>query len=571
MNKKGNKVITISVILAIIIAIIGIIIFFYNRKYSYKLQEILSEEIEYYKLEQDGKYGVIDKSGNVIIEAKYTSIDIPNPTKPIFIKSEDGKNYEAIDNTGKDILTEYDNIEAIDINNISSNIPYEKTVLKYKLNGLYGLIDFNGKKITDNIYNSITNIDYKEGNLKIEQNGQFGVINIKGATILKPEYDSIISDGYYDEETKYENAGFVLRIKTDNGYRFGYANKKGKIILDTLYNEINRITELEGKDVYLITSNNGRYGLVKNGKEVLKNEYTDLSFDVNNHLLIAQKDKIYGVVNLDGKNIIPIDYDNIIIGGKYIDAQKGEELLIFNAKGEKIDTDIISYNKVNDNYAIIIDKNNNYNIVDNKDNKKLRENYTYIENVKDNYFIVTKNGKAGIIDGEGKLIIELKYDAIQKIEGTNVLQAIEENRTDIIDEEMKVHIGIEKAFMNKKENYIKLYSENDVKYYNLFGKETTYKELFPNNKVYASKNNNKWGLVDSNGNIIVDYKYDLVTEQNGNVAGIKKDGKWQIVNTEGKVISNKEYTISWLDVTFLGDCYKTNNQIGNIVYSRTNR
>ena len=48
-------------------------------------------------------------------------------------------------------------------------------------------MDFDGNKITENIYNSITNIDYKEGNLRVEQNGSFGVINIKGTTILNPE------------------------------------------------------------------------------------------------------------------------------------------------------------------------------------------------------------------------------------------------------------------------------------------------------------------------------------------------------------------------------------------------
>ena len=101
-------------------------------------------------------------------------------------------------------------------------------MLKYKKAGLYGIMDLSGKEITKNIYNSITNIDYKEGNLKVEQNGEFGVININGTTLIKPEYESIIADGYYNEETKYENAGFVLRIKTDEGYRFGYANKKGK-------------------------------------------------------------------------------------------------------------------------------------------------------------------------------------------------------------------------------------------------------------------------------------------------------------------------------------------------------
>lgn len=569
MNRKKNNRLIIALIVIAVIAIIAIVCaIISNNKYSYKILEIAESEIQYYKLEQNGKFGVIDKEGNVVIEPKYNSIDIPNPSMALFIKSEDGKNYNAIDNNGNDILTKYDNVEAISINNISSNIPYEKTVLKYKSDGLYGLIDFKGKKITENIYNSITNIDYKEGNLKVEKDGQYGVINIKGTTIIEPEYDSIITDGYYDDENKYGNAGFVLRVKTDDGYRFGYANKKGKIILETLYNEINRITELIGNDIYLITANNGRYGLVKNGKEVLKNEYTEITFDINNNLLIVQKDQAYGVVDLTGKNIIPIDYENIIIGGKYINALKGNDVVIFDSKGNNLNTDVISYNQVNDDYAVVICKDNSYNIVDKNGNKKLKEDYTYIEHFKDNYFIATRDGKTGVIDGEGNKVIELKYNAIQRIENTNVLQAIEgaNNRTDIIDEEMKIHIGIEDANVIKKETYIKAYSEKEVKYYDLKGKETTYKDLYPNNQIYATQRNGKWGLVNSNGEVMVNFEYDMVTEQNGNVAGIKKDGKWQIVNTEGRLVSQNKYEISWLDTTFLGSYYKLNNQL---VYSGT--
>ena len=569
-NRK-NVIIMIFVLILIIAIAVSVFIFLNNKKYEYELVQISEDQIEYYKLEQNGKYGVIDKEGNIIIEPNYVSIDIPNPTKPVFIKSDDGENHSAIDNNENEILTGYEDVESISINNISSNIPYEKSVLKYKQNGLYGLIDFEGNKITENIYNSITNIDYKEGNLKVEQNGQYGVINIKGTTIIKPEYESIIADGYYDDETKYNNAGFILRIKTDDGYKFGYANRKGKIILEPLYNEISRITEIIGDDIYLITANNGRYGVIKNGKEILKNEYTEISFDSNNNLLIVQKDKSQGVVDLEGNNIVPIDYDNIIIGGKYINAQKGDNTVIFNEKGENLDTDILSYNQVNDNYAIVIDKDNNYNIVDKSGNKKLKENYTYIEYFNNNYFIVTKEGKTGIITGENEVIIDLKYNAIQKIDDTNALQAVDStnNRTDIIDENMQIHEGIENAYISKKENYIKLYSETDVKYYNFNGGEIKYKDINPNNKIYADKKDGKWGFVDSNGNVIVEYTYDMVTEQNGSTAGVKKDGTWQIINTEGQLVSDEKITLSWLDVTFLGEYYKLNNSNSGTVYSKT--
>ena len=571
-NKSKKKIIILIVILLIIIAVaVGITMYLNNQRYNYELSEISNDQIQYYKLEQDGKYGVIDREGNIVVEPVYSTIDIPNPTLPVFIKSDDGQNFSAIDNNGNDILTGYESVEAISINNISSNIPYEKTVLKYKQGGLYGLIDMQGNKITDNIYNSITNIDYKEGNLKVEQNGQYGVINIKGTTIIKPEYESIIADGYYDEETKYERAGFILRIKTDDGYKFGYADRKGKIILEPLYNEISRITEITGDDIFLITANNGRYGVVKNGKEVLKNDFTDINFDQNNNLLILQKDNSWGVVDLEGNNIVPIDYDNIIIGGKYINAQKGEDTLIFDASGNNIDTDILSYNQVNDNYAIVIDKDNNYNIVDNAGNKKLNENYTYIEYLNNDEFIVTIDGKTGIINGEGNSIIEVNYNAIQQIDGTNALQAVdsENNRTDIIDKDMQIHEGIENAYISKETNYIKLYSETDVKYYNLDGKEITYKEIAPNNSIYADKKDGKWGLVDANGNVVVNYEYDMVTEQNGNVAGVKKDGKWQIVDTKGQLVSDNAYTLSWVNVTFLGKYYQTNNSKNGIVFSGT--
>lgn len=570
---KKNIIIVIISLLIIIGLIIGISIYINNKKYEYDIVEISNEEIQYYKLEQDGKYGVIDKEGNVVIEPKYVLLDIPNPTRDLFVVQNEGNtNSHLIDKNGNEMYSQYESIEAININTISSNIPYEKTVLKYKENGLYGIIDLDGKKITDSIYDEISSIDYKEGCLKVKVEGKYGIINIKGTEIVKPEYDLVLADGYYDEESKYENAGFILRIKTDDGYRFGYANKKGKIILEPLYNEINRITELEGKDIYLITSNNGRYGLIKNGKEVLKNEYTEISFYLSNNLLIVEKDKVKGVVNLKGDNIVPIDYDDIIMGGKYINAQKGDEIIVFDENGNNINTDIISLNQVNDKYSIVIDKDNNYNIVDNNGNKKLENIYTYIEYYKDDKFIVSKEGKAGIIDGEGNVIIDLKYSSIQKIEETNALQAVdsETNRTDIIDEELNINEGIIDSSVIKKENYIKLFSKTDMKYYNLSGKKVEYKEIYPDNKIYADNKDGKWGLIDKNGNIIVPYEYEAVTEQNGNAAGIKQDGKWYVIDTSGKRLTDNGYTIDWLDVTFLGKYYMTNTPVSRgIIYSGT--
>ena len=48
-------------------------------------------------------------------------------------------------------FTEFEKVEPIKLKNVASILCYEKSVLKYEKDGLYGLIDFNEKKITKNI------------------------------------------------------------------------------------------------------------------------------------------------------------------------------------------------------------------------------------------------------------------------------------------------------------------------------------------------------------------------------------------------------------------------------------
>ena len=64
---------------------------------------------------------------------------------------------------------------------------YEKSVLKYSKNGKYGIIDLNGKKITNAVYEEIDTLQFKEGELLVKKDGKYGVINIKGATLVKTQ------------------------------------------------------------------------------------------------------------------------------------------------------------------------------------------------------------------------------------------------------------------------------------------------------------------------------------------------------------------------------------------------
>ena len=69
-----------------------------------------------------------------------------------------------------------------------------------------------------------------------------GIINIKGTTLVKSQYDGIEADKYYEENTGYKKDGYITKETTEEGYRYGYINTKGKKILENKYNELYRRT-----------------------------------------------------------------------------------------------------------------------------------------------------------------------------------------------------------------------------------------------------------------------------------------------------------------------------------------
>lgn len=575
---KKHKGLIIILVVIFLVAIISGIVFLRikqnNSKYNFELTTISKSDVKYYVLKSKEKFGVIDTNGKVIIEAKYADVQIPNPTKGVFLCCQDLNgddiNYKAFDENGNQILTQYEDVEAISINQLTSEVPYEKTVLKYRDGNNYGLIDFNGNIIKEAQYEEIDNLDYKEGFLKVMEKGLYGIINIKGDDIVKAEYDDITADGYYSATTQYATSGFITRIKTDNGYRFGYINSRGKELLECNYSELSRITEIEDdKNVYLLTTLNGKVGLVKNGKTILNNDYSAIEYDKTSKLLILNSETAKGVDNLEGKTIIPIDFDYIAIGGDYVTTQKSETKTVFDLNGNKIDTEWESHEKVSDKYSIVIDGDGYYNVLDNSNQKLLKNKYIYIEYYKNDLFIATTDSKTGIINANEQVIVPIQYETLQKIDGTNLIAGTlgKNGRVDIINQNGEVTEGINNGVIEKNDNYIVVYSENDRKYYNFEGKEISYKDIVPNNGLYASKQGTKWGFVDENGNAKTNYQFDFVTEFKGDVAGIKLNGLWGVINKKGEIVLKPTYSLNWNNVKFISTYYEINNGIGISIYS----
>ena len=566
MNKKIRWII-IGIVAVIIIAI-SIMAIINEVQLHYKVEEI--SEYNYFTLEQNQKYGVIDKNGNIVIEAEYEAVQIPNPSKAIFVcvkeYNENTKEYETVVyNEKKEVLfSNYKNVQSISIYTNVNSTPYEKSVLTYKENGKYGLINLEGKQITKPVYDEISSINYKEGTFLVKQNELEGIINMKGKVIIKCEYESVTSDNYYSENGNNKQAGFIVSKKTEDGYRYGYVNYRGTIILNPIYTQLERVTEIANeKGVYFIAFKNGQAGLLKNNKEILNYEYEDIQYNVLGSTFITKRNGKYGAVNQEGTTVLYPEYDNVYTGGMYLNALKDKDIFIFDLNGNKIETNEVSKTKTeNANYYITIDKNNKYKVVDSKDNIIIDKDYTYIEYLPGDYFIVERDSKSGIIDSNGKSVIELKYDSISRINETDILQMEKDRNIALYNLNMKEIVSMDNAIVKEVKDekaYILLYSDTDFKYLDKNGNILTSQNLFENNPLFAKNINGKWGFVDKDGNLKVQNDYELVTDFNKyGFAGIKKDGKWGSINQNGEIVQEPTYDLKRNIPEFVGKYYRVN-------------
>lgn len=126
------------------------------------------------------------------------------------------------------------------------------------------------------------------------------------------------------------------------------------------------------------------------------------------------------------------------------------------------------------------------------------------------------------------------------------------------------------ATIEKEENYIIIYNDTETRYFDYQGKELTNKEVFPNNPLYAKQENGLWGFEKRDGTLVVECKYDKVTEFNEyGFASVEKDGKWGAINSEGEEVVAPTYELEGIP-SFIGKYYQVVYGFGEIYYTTGN-
>lgn len=435
---NGKKKINIKKVFAVAIALIVIIIVgIMIRKLLITAKNTKPvEATKYYALYQDNKWGIIGTNGEIIISPMYQEIPIVvDKEKDIFlftydINEEEGTyKTKVVNKNNEELWTSYDKIEALENYDSSENVWYEKNALKAQKEGKWGLINLEGKEISEFIYDDIKTLKGIENSILVKKEEKYGLLNCKGVKILDTVYSDITGFG-----DSYIN-GYIT--KNEEG-KYGIVNVSGEPILDNNYEEIENIYS----DKYFVISENGKQQLINKNKEnVLTDNYDEIK-QISSLGIIFIKDGKYGLMDFEGNIIINAEYDglNEINTGVFL-AQKDEKAgLIDKEKTEKVAFNFknIYYNHKANIYIAenenltqtIIDENfetkligilSELNTTKGYMKIKVDDGYKYYnykfeeKEIKDiyldnNIYLSKKDGKFGFVDNKGNVVVDYKYD-----------------------------------------------------------------------------------------------------------------------------------------------------------------
>lgn len=471
MKKVLGVIVAILVIVMVIVSIVNVI---KNGKDKNKVKSY-----SYYTAYENGKFGVINSDGEIVINPEYSEIiAIPNKDVPIFVCTYDVNDQDGtyktkvINQKNEEIFKNYDKVETIDNFDSKQNIWYEDNVLRVQKDGKYGLINFDGKEILACDYEEIIALKGVTNNLLVKKDGKVGLVNEKGQTIINTEYKE---------------------IKT---LKEGYKNE------------------------YIIVNDNNQYGIISTtGTVLVEPKYEDVKYLNNSELFAVKEAGVWKLVNKDNEILIDGGYDSII-----------------EAKGENV----------------VVEKGGKYGVVTTKNEEKIPVEYEEIKYTFSIYYIAKTGGKYGIINLSNEQVKDFNYVNMNYVEKGDFIQAdVSDTETVIFDNNLSEKINGIVSEINQEKGYIKVYTNNEYKYYNFKFEEKKSSDILTTNSLFLSKKDGKYGYVNKEGKVVVDYIYEDGTEQNSSgFAAVKKDGVWGSINKIGAVtlepsvnLDNNIYTV----------------------------
>lgn len=560
---------------------------------------------------KNGKYGAVNTDGKWVLKPEYDSI-------PIISNEEKSKSslFQIKDKNNKTTFIDQNYNIVLAPNSYNSNTLINDVDIFYTKNNKARLIDKKGNFISNKTFDSIEKSS--ENTFNVQVGDLWGVIDKNADFIIEPKFKSI---------DKFEDNQAIFHLNS----KVGICDKNGKILIPAEYDDIYIAFDLKNSwyrtdNVFLCDS--GTYIDLSKEKIILKSRTKNLLLDNKLNILLDNIEKIesnfvklndkwyildekinkkpiiyqeikefddkyflarlnnkWGVIDSSGNTIIKPNFEEleISIKNELIKVKLNGKWGFINYKGEFIiKPQFDSINDFNDNIAKV-KINNKYGYIDKTDKVMLKAEYDELDEmrVKESTnnsidydikcYIVTIEGKKGLLNGNFKQLLETKYKAIQLFsfggEYTNItirnserlknkkeksepffIVTLEDDKKGLFNFQKEKFI-LEPIFdsLSILNNELVKFTKNDkFGFANLSGDillpetcENIKSEKYPfamDSYIFPCKINDKYGYIDEKGNKLIDFKYDSANFFRKNEAIVEIGNKHFIIDKKGNVI-----------------------------------
>lgn len=243
---------------------------------------------EYAVYVQDGKKGLIDQDGKVVIEAVYDEIAYNGKDKGD-IAVRDGKDCFFINQQGYKTKMPEETYAAV------SALSQSRIVAKK--DGKYGYLDKNFNAKTEFIYEDAT--PFYEGVAAVKQGEKWALIDRKG---------ELVTDFLFEEVSRNSRGICSINkmIAVRQGKDFFFINEKGERLSEQTYEEVKTF---EGDDMCAVRMK-GKWGFVdKNGNLNIECSYEDAKPFTNGYAAV-KKNGIWGYIDKNNNMTIQPVFDD---------------------------------------------------------------------------------------------------------------------------------------------------------------------------------------------------------------------------------------------------------------------
>ena len=464
---------------------------------------------------EDGKKGLVNQFGDVIIPAKYEDLGW------------------------------------------SKGFPlFSNNVIGYKKKGKWGLITSENKVVTPPRYHSLVpsnNYIIASVKPKINSDVKFGVINQKGKLIIPFTYS----------ELKIAGTNVIARGNAD----YGLLGINNKLILPFIYKRIDSIAV----NRFAVQDQKSKISIVdQKGVSLLKSNIDSISAQLDQYYFIYRNGKA-GLLTASGHVMYQPEYKNIRVTGNEVSVQSFNEWKLIGADNKIIST--LNFDEVSiigaDLYVVSI--NGKQRILDTSgEEERFSPSFDRIRFIRNGLIQVENNGSQGIIDGLYETLIPASFDSLMIKE--DLVYALKKGKWSLYD----IH-GTRKSVFEYQEmlpineGRIAIRKNDKYGFINRRGEEVIY-PVFDSASTFADGKSvvtfhGEFGIIDKNGDwIVYPQKGTSMSVLNEDLYLLKSEGTDQVKKMDGPVVyytSNElskegevlfEYTkdATWKVVSFNG-------------------